>query len=175
MTKFCTVAHNIFGSCIWWLLHVTLFVPRILRWYLFFVKSVHPALKYFTFFHLSTGFIQVRIQTQPGFVSTLRAAAPLIYKDEGMNGFYKGLVPLWMRQIPYTMMKFACFEKTIELLYRYADYIYTYNLFILDLKHSLSFAISIPYFSEYKTVCYSPPPVASSEIQCVALCICAQN
>jgi len=63
--------------------------------------------------------IKVRIQTQPGFVSTLRAAAPLIYKDEGMNGFYKGLVPLWMRQIPYTMMKFACFEKTIELLYRY--------------------------------------------------------
>jgi len=63
--------------------------------------------------------VKVRIQTQPGFVSTLRAAAPLIYKDEGMNGFYKGLVPLWMRQIPYTMMKFACFEKTIELLYRY--------------------------------------------------------
>jgi len=63
--------------------------------------------------------VKVRIQTQPGFVSTLRAAAPLIYKDEGLNGFYKGLVPLWMRQIPYTMMKFACFEKTIELLYRY--------------------------------------------------------
>ncbi|KAJ9587212.1 hypothetical protein L9F63_019292, partial [Diploptera punctata] len=62
---------------------------------------------------------KVRIQTQPGFVNTLRAAMPLMYKDEGLGGFYKGLVPLWMRQIPYTMMKFACFEKTIELLYKY--------------------------------------------------------
>uniref|UniRef100_A0A1B6D2A1 Phosphate carrier protein, mitochondrial n=2 Tax=Clastoptera arizonana TaxID=38151 RepID=A0A1B6D2A1_9HEMI len=62
---------------------------------------------------------KVRIQTQPGFVSTLREAMPTIYKSEGLNGFYKSLVPLWMRQIPYTMMKFACFEKTIELLYKY--------------------------------------------------------
>ena len=33
--------------------------------------------------------------------------------------FYKGLGPLWMRQIPYTMMKFACFERTVEFLYKY--------------------------------------------------------
>lgn len=64
--------------------------------------------------------VKVRIQTQPGFVSTLRAGAPLIYQTEGLNGFYKSLVPLWMRQIPYTMMKFACFERTVELLYKYA-------------------------------------------------------
>jgi hypothetical protein len=121
---------------------------------LFLEEVCTPAMKCFTFFQLSTGFIQVRIQTQPGFVSTLRAAAPLIYKDEGMNGFYKGLVPLWMRQIPYTMMKFACFEKTIELLYRYANYIYTSNLFILDLMYCLSFTILIQYFSKYKAVCF---------------------
>lgn len=36
------------------------------------------------------------------------------------SSFYKGVVPLWMRQIPYTMMKFACFERTVELLYKYA-------------------------------------------------------
>ena len=33
--------------------------------------------------------------------------------------FYKGLPPLWLRQIPYTMMKFACFERTVEFLYKY--------------------------------------------------------
>ena len=33
--------------------------------------------------------------------------------------FYKGLVPLWARQIPYTMMKFASFERTVEALYAY--------------------------------------------------------
>ncbi|VEN60290.1 unnamed protein product [Callosobruchus maculatus] len=62
---------------------------------------------------------KVKIQTTPGFANTLREAWPRIMREEGMNGFYKSLVPLWMRQIPYTMMKFACFEKTIELLYRY--------------------------------------------------------
>lgn len=63
--------------------------------------------------------VKVRIQTMPGFASTLREGAPIIYKQEGLNGFYKGLVPLWCRQIPYTMMKFACFEKTVEVLYKY--------------------------------------------------------
>ena len=62
---------------------------------------------------------QVRIQTSPAgtFPTTLREGAPKIYAAEGMNGFYKSLVPLWGRQIPYTMMKFACFERTVELLY----------------------------------------------------------
>uniref|UniRef100_A0A0N4ZB83 Phosphate carrier protein, mitochondrial n=1 Tax=Parastrongyloides trichosuri TaxID=131310 RepID=A0A0N4ZB83_PARTI len=62
---------------------------------------------------------KVRIQTSPGAPPTLRGCAPMIYKSEGLSGFYKGLPPLWMRQIPYTMMKFACFERTVELLYQY--------------------------------------------------------
>lgn len=64
-------------------------------------------------------FVQVRIQTMPGYANTLREAFPKMYADEGLGGFYKGLVPLWLRQIPYTMMKFACFERTLELLYKY--------------------------------------------------------
>lgn len=39
--------------------------------------------------------------------------------EEGSNGFFKGLSPLWVRQIPYTMMKFVAFERTIEAMYRY--------------------------------------------------------
>lgn len=62
---------------------------------------------------------KVKIQTMPGFANNFREAAPKMFKEEGITAFYKGLVPLWMRQIPYTMMKFACFEKTVELLYRY--------------------------------------------------------
>lgn len=62
---------------------------------------------------------KVKIQTTAGFANTLRQAAPKMYADEGVMAFYKGLVPLWMRQIPYTMMKFACFERTVELLYKY--------------------------------------------------------
>jgi len=62
---------------------------------------------------------KVRIQTQPTAPPTLRGCLPMIYKTEGLSGFYKGLPPLWMRQIPYTMMKFACFERTVELLYKH--------------------------------------------------------
>nr|BAX57174.1 phosphate carrier 3 [Liriomyza chinensis] len=63
--------------------------------------------------------IKVKIQTTEGFANSMREAAPKMFADEGINAFYKGLVPLWMRQIPYTMMKFACFEKTVEVLYKY--------------------------------------------------------
>merc|ERR1712241_109355 len=65
--------------------------------------------------------VKVRMQTSPigTFPTTLREAAPKIYAAEGLNGFYKSLVPLWGRQIPYTMMKFACFERTVEALYQY--------------------------------------------------------
>ncbi|KAM8978503.1 solute carrier family 25 member 3 isoform 1-T1 [Sarcophilus harrisii] len=62
---------------------------------------------------------KVRIQTQPGYANTLREAAPKMFKEEGLFAFYKGVAPLWMRQIPYTMMKFACFERTVEALYKY--------------------------------------------------------
>lgn len=61
---------------------------------------------------------KVRIQTMPGFANTLREALPKMSQAEGISAFYKGLVPLWCRQIPYTMMKFASFERTLELLYQ---------------------------------------------------------
>merc|ERR1712110_567154 len=64
---------------------------------------------------------KVRMQTSlPGtFPTTLRGAFPKILEAEGINGFYKSLVPLWGRQIPHTMMKFACFERTVEAIYQY--------------------------------------------------------
>lgn len=62
---------------------------------------------------------KVKIQTMPGYASTMRQAFPKMMGEEGITAFYKGLVPLWCRQIPYTMMKFACFEKTVELLYKH--------------------------------------------------------
>jgi solute carrier family 25 phosphate transporter 3 len=43
-----------------------------------------------------------------------------IYSQEGWNGLYKGLKPLWMRQVPYTMVKFSSFESTVKAFYKYA-------------------------------------------------------
>lgn len=63
--------------------------------------------------------VKVRVQTQPGWANNLREGVPKLMAEEGVYGFYKGLVPLWGRQIPYTMMKFACFERTVEALYKF--------------------------------------------------------
>nr|XP_034833328.1 phosphate carrier protein, mitochondrial-like [Maniola hyperantus] len=60
---------------------------------------------------------KVRMQTTPGYTSQMRKAMPHMLATEGFGVFYKGLTPLWGRQVPYTMMKFSSFEKTLEYLY----------------------------------------------------------
>ncbi|CAM0872394.1 unnamed protein product [Alopecurus aequalis] len=64
--------------------------------------------------------VKVRIQTQPGFARCLTDGLPKLVQTEGAFGLYKGLFPLWGRQIPYTMMKFACFETIVEMVYKHA-------------------------------------------------------
>lgn len=62
--------------------------------------------------------IKVKIQTDPEYPADFRKALQIALQEGGVGGLYKGLVPLWCRQIPYTMMKFASFEKTVEWLYK---------------------------------------------------------
>ncbi|RLM74863.1 mitochondrial phosphate carrier protein 3, mitochondrial-like [Panicum miliaceum] len=57
---------------------------------------------------------------KPGFARGLSDGLPKFVKSEGYAGLYKGIVPLWARQIPYTMMKFASFETVVEMIYKYA-------------------------------------------------------
>ncbi|XP_058102981.1 mitochondrial phosphate carrier protein 3, mitochondrial-like [Magnolia sinica] len=64
--------------------------------------------------------VKVRVQTQPGFAKGLSDGFPKFVRTEGALGLYKGLVPLWGRQIPYTMMKFASFETIVEMIYKYS-------------------------------------------------------
>lgn len=54
--------------------------------------------------------VKIRMQTSLTCSTSLRKALPRMWELEGLHGFYKGLVPLWCRQVPYTMMKFASFE-----------------------------------------------------------------
>ncbi|KAJ1913545.1 Cu/Pi carrier [Mycoemilia scoparia] len=62
--------------------------------------------------------IRMQTSTTPFASSTLEALRK-INAAEGLNGFYKGLTPLWLRQVPYTMVKFATFEKTVEAIYKH--------------------------------------------------------
>jgi len=64
--------------------------------------------------------IKVRMQTTlPPFANSLREGMSKVIKEEGYTGLYKGLYPLWGRQIPYTMVKFATFETTVNYIYSY--------------------------------------------------------
>lgn len=62
--------------------------------------------------------VKVRMQTTiPPFATGTFAGINTILGKEGYAGLYKGLYPLWGRQIPYTMMKFASFETIVEMIY----------------------------------------------------------
>ncbi|KAI5202154.1 hypothetical protein E4T42_05293 [Aureobasidium subglaciale] len=63
--------------------------------------------------------IKVRMQTTlPPFANTLREGWSKVVAQEGVAGLYKGLYPLWARQIPYTMVKFATFESAVGQIYK---------------------------------------------------------
>lgn len=50
--------------------------------------------------------------------SSLRGGMPFIVREEGIGGLYKGLAPLWGRQVPYTVAKFWAFERVVEFMYQ---------------------------------------------------------
>lgn len=62
--------------------------------------------------------VKVRIQTQDGWAKGIADGLPKFVKEDGVGGLYKGLVPLWSRQIPYTIMKFVSFERIVEAIYK---------------------------------------------------------
>ncbi|CAD2222492.1 solute carrier family 25 (mitochondrial phosphate transporter), member 3 [Angomonas deanei] len=61
--------------------------------------------------------VKVKIQTNKQMPTVLGAVLQLMWAEEGIQAFYKGLVPLWGRQVPMTMMKFASFEKIVVTLH----------------------------------------------------------
>lgn len=65
--------------------------------------------------------MKVRMQTskEGTFPLETGAAYKQINTNEGLNGFYKGLAPLWARQVPYTIVKFVFFEQIVSMFYRY--------------------------------------------------------
>ncbi|ROT35289.1 mitochondrial phosphate carrier protein [Sodiomyces alkalinus F11] len=65
-------------------------------------------------------FEAVKVRMQGSMPSPFAGAIDGIRKvtaKEGVAGLYKGIYPLWARQIPYTMMKFASFETMVEMIY----------------------------------------------------------
>ncbi|KAK9112396.1 hypothetical protein Scep_019915 [Stephania cephalantha] len=62
--------------------------------------------------------IKVRVQAQPTFAKGLLDGFPKLYATEGISGFYKGLLPLWGRNLPFSIFMFSTFEYSVDTIYR---------------------------------------------------------
>lgn len=62
--------------------------------------------------------VKVRVQTQPSFAKGLADGFPKVYASEGLAGFYKGLFPLWGRNLPFSMIMFSTFEHSVDTIYQ---------------------------------------------------------
>eukprot|EP01133_Synstelium_polycarpum_P015945 gene15945-18957_t len=61
---------------------------------------------------------RIRLVSDPAFAKSPAEAFSKILKNEGLLGLYKGLPPILLKQVPYTMAKFAVFEMTCENVYK---------------------------------------------------------
>lgn len=61
--------------------------------------------------------VKVRVQTSPEFARGMSDGLPKMIAEGGIGGLYAGLVPLWARQVPYTVIKFVAFERIAEAIY----------------------------------------------------------
>ncbi|GAM27582.1 hypothetical protein SAMD00019534_107580 [Acytostelium subglobosum LB1] len=61
---------------------------------------------------------RIRLVSDPSFAKSPAEAFTKILKNEGLVGLYKGLPPILLKQVPYTMAKFAVFEYTAESVYK---------------------------------------------------------
>ncbi|KAJ8765109.1 hypothetical protein K2173_010594 [Erythroxylum novogranatense] len=62
--------------------------------------------------------VKVRVQAQPHFAKGLIDGFPKLNRAEGLAGFYRGLFPLWGRNLPFSMTMFSTFEHSVDLIYR---------------------------------------------------------
>ncbi|CAD5231468.1 unnamed protein product [Bursaphelenchus xylophilus] len=104
---------------------------------------------------------KIRTQTRPGTPAQMLKCLPAIARIEGTHGLFKGLPALWMRQIPYTVSKFVCYEYAVDFLH---------NLFkkpkaqcskVEQLQISLLAGISAGVVS---AICSHPPDVIVSQL-----------
>ncbi|KAF6159785.1 hypothetical protein GIB67_030043 [Kingdonia uniflora] len=62
--------------------------------------------------------VKVRVQVQNSFAKGIIDGFPKLYASEGILGFYKGLLPLWGRNLPFSVVMFSTFEHSVDLIYR---------------------------------------------------------
>lgn len=61
--------------------------------------------------------VKIKVQTARGDTPSCATVVSRLWLTEGLSGFYKSLIPIWCRQIPSTMVKFASFEKFAAMMH----------------------------------------------------------
>lgn len=61
--------------------------------------------------------VKVRVQVQPYYGKGLVDGFPKLYATEGVFGLYKGLLPLWGRNLPFSIVMFSTFEHSVDFIY----------------------------------------------------------
>ncbi|KAH7276665.1 hypothetical protein KP509_39G017000 [Ceratopteris richardii] len=63
--------------------------------------------------------VKVKVQAQPLFARGLRDGFPRVYSSGGIQGLYRGILPLWSRNLPFSMIMFSSFEHSVDFLYHH--------------------------------------------------------
>ncbi|KAI5076610.1 hypothetical protein GOP47_0008675 [Adiantum capillus-veneris] len=63
--------------------------------------------------------VKVKLQAQPHFARGLMDGFPRVYSTGGIYGLYRGLLPLWGRNLPFSMIMFSSFEHSVDFLYQH--------------------------------------------------------
>ncbi|KAG9145026.1 hypothetical protein Leryth_025130 [Lithospermum erythrorhizon] len=63
--------------------------------------------------------VKVKVQSRPDFAKGLTDGFPKLYRNDGFRGFYKGLYPLWGRNLPFSTIMFSTFEHTVDWTYKH--------------------------------------------------------
>lgn len=61
---------------------------------------------------------RIRMVSDPTFAKGLADGVGKIVANEGIVALYKGLPPILLKQVPYTMAKFVVFERAVEAIYK---------------------------------------------------------
>ncbi|EFA74581.1 mitochondrial substrate carrier family protein [Heterostelium album PN500] len=63
--------------------------------------------------------VRIRQVSDPKFAPNMFSAISKIHQTEGVKGLYKGLSPIILKQVPYTMSQFVTYELANEYVNRY--------------------------------------------------------
>eukprot|EP01027_Heterolobosea_sp_BB2_P008902 GEZU01013191.1.p1 GENE.GEZU01013191.1~~GEZU01013191.1.p1 ORF type:complete len:218 (-),score=66.72 GEZU01013191.1:597-1250(-) len=65
--------------------------------------------------------VRIRMVSDMNFPRAFIPAVSAIARTEGLIGFYKGLTPIMMKQVPYTVVQLVSFQTAVEMIYKSLD------------------------------------------------------